>query len=261
MSHQVISLKDRIAALQSKSRPSVGLGAIDAQRKISSSSKNLKDRAQVFQQVDLKPVSPSNSNSTLNNSSIGLSSPSSPTNSSKSNSQFTSSYDEDLITPPSTNPPSSPNLLNIQTRLPSPNSLRVENGSNSSSNLTDLSSANNNTNNNSNNASLTPTPASPAFTATTDVDHEVPELAAQDLQNNQQIIERLRNDKQHTLNDAPTLDVVEATQDLANLSTNFSATPPVPLRNSVYDDDDDDENNLNGESGWASVIVQSSNIN
>lgn len=220
-----LSVKERILALQQQQRPSTSLGVMDAQRRISSGSKNVKERATAFQHSD-----------------HSSSNPSSPTGSSLS--QFTSNTDKDLITPPSTNPPSSPRLPNIQTP---PSSVRVENGSvSSSSALTDLVQP-----------SSTPTPSSPAFTATTD--DQVPELVETDLQHNQAIVQLLRNDKQLSYQDedrveSPPLDVLEATQDLANLSTSFSTTPPAPIRTSIYDDIDDENDSQGEEAGWVTVI-------
>ena len=257
-----LTVKERINALQrTEQRPSTSLGLVDAQRRISNGSKNVKERAHYFQQAQSPAHSPnhyefdtisSTSNSTSNHS-----------NHSTHSTQSTS----DNTTPPSTIPPSSPRLLHVQT--PS-SSIRVENGSVTSDSHADSTFT-----------TLTPTPSSPAFTATTDVNFQVPELVETDLQHNQEIVQLLRNDKQLSFEEddgeserdnlsdvhdaiasssnhlspvvshSPPTQVIEATQDLANLSTSFSATPPAPTR-SIYDDIDEDSG---GEGGWATVIT------
>ncbi|TIA91639.1 hypothetical protein E3P99_00969 [Wallemia hederae] len=257
-----LTVKERINALQrTEQRPSTSLGLVDAQRRISNGSKNVKERAHYFQQTQSPAYTPSNYEfDTISNTS----------NSTSNHSIHSIHSTSDNTTPPSTNPPSSPRLLHVQT--PS-SSIRVENGSVTSESHADSTLT-----------TLTPTPSSPAFTATTDVNFQVPELVETDLQHNQEIVQLLRNDKQlsfeeegeeserdalsdihvdaaatststnhlsPTVSHSPPTQVIEATQDLANLSTSFSATPPAPTR-SIYDDIDEDSG---AEGGWATVIT------
>ncbi|TIB39328.1 hypothetical protein E3P86_01176 [Wallemia ichthyophaga] len=226
-----ISVRERISALEQQHRPSTSEGVADAHRRISSNSTsmNVKQRASYFQGEESR----SRSRSSGSDSAGGTSN------------DTTSSNTGNASTPPSTNPPSSPRIDS--------SSVQVESGS--------VGSADNSIH--------TPTPASPAFTATTDVHYQVPELVETDLEHNQEIIQLLRNDKQlsfahetqtHAHPQSRT-DVLQATHDLANLSTSFDGE--VGELDGVLDVDSsissasnrDSELEADTEAGWVTVIT------